>query len=244
MDSTTVSDALDKLGIPGQCLGIKPLDRSFRAAGPAFTIRYVPCGTRGGTVGDYIDDLPAGTVVALDNQGRMDATVWGDILTIVASRKNLGGTVIDGVCRDAPRAIELNYPIFARGSHMRTGKDRVAVDAMQVSISIGGVRVDPGDYMLCDWDGVVVVPRERIDQAYRRGRGSHPRRSRARRTSGHRAHATGLPRLADPRGRLEGLAMSPMSLSADLLRREFDLGSATLHEAAGKHGAPPSAIKP
>ena len=164
MDTTTVSDALDKLGIHGQCLGIKPLDRSFRVAGPAFTIRYVPCGTRGGTVGDYIDDLPAGTVVALDNHGRMDATVWGDILTIVASRKHLAGTVIDGVCRDAPRAIELNYPIFARGSHMRTGKDRVAVDAMQVSISIGGVRVDPGDYMLCDWDGVVVVPRERIEQ--------------------------------------------------------------------------------
>jgi regulator of RNase E activity RraA len=133
MDTTTVSDALDKLGIHGQCLGIKPLDRSFRVAGPAFTIRYVPCGTRGGTVGDYIDDLPAGTVVALDNQGRMDATVWGDILTIVASRKHLAGTVIDGVCRDAPR-------------------------------SIGGVRVDPGDYMLCDWDGVVVVPRERIEQ--------------------------------------------------------------------------------
>ena len=164
MDTTTVSDALDKLGIPGQCVGIKPLDPLFRVAGPAFTIRYVPCGTRGGTVGDYIDDLPAGTVVALDNQQRMDATVWGDILTIVASRKGLGGTVIDGVCRDAPRSIELKYPIFARASHMRTGKDRVAVDAMQVSISIGGVRVDPGDFLLGDWDGVVVVPKERIEQ--------------------------------------------------------------------------------
>jgi len=164
MDTTTVSDALDKLGIAGQCIGIKPLDPLFRVAGPAFTVRYVPCGTRGGTVGDYIDDLDAGTVVALDNQQRMDATVWGDILTIVASRKNLGGTVIDGVCRDAPRAIELKYPIFARASHMRTGKDRVAVDAMQVSISIGGVRVDPGDFMLGDWDGVVVVPRERITE--------------------------------------------------------------------------------
>ena len=164
MDTTTVSDALDKLGIPGQCLGIKPLDPLFRVAGPAFTIRYVPCGTRGGTVGDYIDDLPAGTVMALDNQQRMDATVWGDILTIVASRKGLGGTVIDGVCRDAPRSIELKYPIFARASHMRTGKDRVAVDAMQVSISIGGVRVNPGDFMLGDWDGVVVVPQERIEQ--------------------------------------------------------------------------------
>ena len=164
MDTTTVSDALDKLGIAGQCLGIKPLDPLFRLAGPAFTVRYVPCGTRGGTVGDYIDDLETGTVVALDNQQRMDATVWGDILTIVASRKGLGGTVIDGVCRDAPRAIELKYPIFARGSHMRTGKDRVAVDAMQVSISIGGVRVDAGDFMLGDWDGVVVVPKERITE--------------------------------------------------------------------------------
>ena len=164
MDTTTVSDALDKLGISGQCLGIKPLDPKFRVAGPAFTIRYVPCGTRGGTVGDYLDDLPAGVVVALDNQQRMDATVWGDILTVVASRKGLGGTVIDGVCRDAPRSIELKYPIFARGSHMRTGKDRVAVDAMQVSISIGGVRVDPGDFMLGDWDGVIVIPKDRISQ--------------------------------------------------------------------------------
>jgi regulator of RNase E activity RraA len=47
---------------------------------------------------------------------------------------------------------------------MRTGKDRVAVDAVQCSISIGGVRVDPGDYVLGDWDGVVVVPKERIEQ--------------------------------------------------------------------------------
>jgi 4-hydroxy-4-methyl-2-oxoglutarate aldolase len=164
MDTTTVSDALDKLGIAGQCLGIKPLDQGFRIAGPAFTIRYVPCGTHGGTVGDYIDDLPQGTVMVLDNQGRMDATVWGDILTIVATAKKLGGTVIDGVCRDAPRSIELKYPIFARGSHMRTGKDRVAVDAMQVSISIGGVRINPEDFLLGDWDGVVAIPKDRIEQ--------------------------------------------------------------------------------
>jgi 4-hydroxy-4-methyl-2-oxoglutarate aldolase len=164
MDTTTVSDALDRLGIAGQCTGIKPLDPGFRLAGPAFTIRYVPCGTLGGTVGDYIDDLEEGTVVALDNQQRLDATVWGDILTTVASRKGLGGTVIDGVCRDAPRSIELAYPIFARGSHMRTGKDRVAVDAVQCSVAIGGIRVDAGDFLLGDWDGVVVVPKACIAQ--------------------------------------------------------------------------------
>lgn len=164
MDTTTVSDALDKLNIQGQCLGIKPLDPHFRLAGPAFTVRYVPCGTHGGTVGDYIDDLPLGTIVALDNHQWVDATVWGDILTIVASRRQLGGTVIDGVCRDAPRSIELNYPIFARGSYMRTGKDRVTVDAVQCSIQIGGVRVNPGDFLLGDWDGVIAIPKERLEQ--------------------------------------------------------------------------------
>jgi len=164
MDTTTISDALDKLGIDGQCLGIKPLSPGFRMAGPAFTVRYVPCGTRGGTVGDYIDDLAEGTVVVLDNQQRVDATVWGDILTIVASRKRLGGTLIDGVCRDAPRALELGYPIFSRGNYMRTGKDRVAVEAVACSVSIGGVRVDPGDYVFGDWDGAVVVPKEKIVQ--------------------------------------------------------------------------------
>jgi 4-hydroxy-4-methyl-2-oxoglutarate aldolase len=164
MDTTTISDALDKLGIAGQCLGIAPLDPTFRMAGPAFTVRYVPCGVHGGTVGDYIDDLPEGTVVTLDNQQRVDATVWGDILTIVATRKRLGGTVIDGVCRDAPRAIEMRYPIFSRGTYMRTGKDRVAVDAVQCSVSIGGVRVNPGDLLVGDRDGVVAVPKERFEQ--------------------------------------------------------------------------------
>ncbi|MBN9429214.1 MAG: RraA family protein [Burkholderiales bacterium] len=157
MDTSTVSDALDRLGIAGQCLGIKPLSPDFRMFGPVFTLRYLPCGTRSGTVGDYIDDLPAGTIVALDNAGRLDATVWGDILTTVANRNGLAGTLIDGVCRDAPRSIELNYPIFARGNHMRTGKDRVMVDAVQCPIQIGGVRIEPGDYVLGDWDGVVAI---------------------------------------------------------------------------------------
>jgi regulator of RNase E activity RraA len=72
--------------------------------------------------------------------------------------------VIDGVCRDAPRAIEMRYPIFSRGTYMRTGKDRVAVDAVQCSVSIGGVRVNPGDLLVGDRDGVVAVPKERFEQ--------------------------------------------------------------------------------
>jgi regulator of RNase E activity RraA len=159
--TTTLSDALDRLGIAGQAFGIRPLDRGFRLAGRAFTVRTIPVAAARGTVGDYIDEVPPGAVVVLDNGGRLDATVWGDILTVMADRMGIGGTVIHGVCRDSSRSLELGYPIFSRGVYMRTGKDRVQADGMQVPISLGEVRVEPGDLLAGDADGVVVIPRAR-----------------------------------------------------------------------------------
>ena len=100
LDTTSISDALDRLGIAGQCLNIKPLDPGFRLTGRAFTILYGPAGQPPGTVGDYIDEVEPGRVVVLDNGGRENATVWGDILTLVAHQRGVAGTVIDGACRD------------------------------------------------------------------------------------------------------------------------------------------------
>jgi regulator of RNase E activity RraA len=159
-----VSDALDRLGIAGQALGIAPLDRGFRLVGRAWTVRYGPVGLDRGTVGDYIDDLGPGDVVVLDNQGRLDATVWGDLLTTTAHRRGVAGTVIDGVCRDVDRSLHLGYPIFSRGSWMRTGKDRVRVEAVGVPVAVGGVRVEPGDLLLGDGDGLVAVPAARVGE--------------------------------------------------------------------------------
>jgi 4-hydroxy-4-methyl-2-oxoglutarate aldolase len=164
LSTSGVSDALDKLGIVGQALGIAPLDRSFRLVGRAWTLRYGPVGEDRGTVGDYIDDLGPDDVVVLDNQSRLDATVWGDLLTTTAHRRGVAGTVIDGVCRDVDRSLDLGYPIFARGNWMRTGKDRVRVEATQVPVSIGGVRVEPGDLLLGDGDGLVAVPAARAEE--------------------------------------------------------------------------------
>ncbi len=155
-----VSDAMDRLGVAGQCLGIQSIARGNKMAGRAFTLKYIPCGTVKGTVGDYIDDVPPGNVVVLDNAGRLDCTVWGDILTAVAHKRGVVGTVVHGVCRDVARSFELKYPIFSRAKYMRTGKDRVQVEGINVPVSMGEVQVQPGDIVLGSDDGVVVVPKD------------------------------------------------------------------------------------
>jgi len=163
LDTTAISDAMDRLGIAGQCLNIKPLDPRFRLTGRAFTILYGPAGTPPGTVGDYIEDVPVGGVVVLDNGGRENATVWGDILTWVANRRGVAGTVIDGACRDTHLARELGYPIYSRSYSMRTGKDRIQVEAMGGPVNIGDARVNQGDILRGDADGVVAIPQAHED---------------------------------------------------------------------------------
>lgn len=163
-DTATLSDALDKLGIAGQCWRIKPRDNGFRMAGRAWTLLYGPAGNPPGTVGDYIDDVPPGSVIVLDNGGRENATVWGDILTEIAHRRGIAGTVIDGVCRDTHLCRELGYPVFSKDHWMRTGKDRVQVEATGVPVNIGDARVAPGDILVGDADGVIVIPKAHEDQ--------------------------------------------------------------------------------
>jgi 4-hydroxy-4-methyl-2-oxoglutarate aldolase len=164
LDTATLSDALDKLAIAGQCYRIKPRDPSFRMAGRAWTLLYGPAGNPPGTVGDYIDDVPPGSVIVLDNGGRDDATVWGDILTEIAHRRGIAGTLIDGICRDTHLCRTLGYPIFSKDHWMRTGKDRVQVEATGVAVNIGDARVAPGDLVKGDGDGVVVIPRTHEDR--------------------------------------------------------------------------------
>jgi len=161
LDTAGISDALDKLGIHGQALDIMPLqDYATPIVGIAFTVKYVPAGIPAGTVGDYIDDVSSENIVVIDNDGRTDCTVWGDILTQYAGIKGIKGTVIDGVCRDVNKAISDQYPVFSKGRFMRTGKDRVEVESVNQTVTIGTVRVSAGDVIIGDASGVVVVPQK------------------------------------------------------------------------------------
>ncbi|MDA8228324.1 MAG: RraA family protein [Desulfitobacterium hafniense] len=165
--TSNITDALDKLGLDGGCLDIKPIVQGARMVGTAYTVHYIPCGPVKGTVGDYIDDVNPGDVIVIDNGGRTFCTVWGDLLTLLATKKGIEGTVIDGVCRDVPTIRELKYPLFSKGHFMVTGKDRVEVDAVQIPVTVGGIKVCPGDILVGDENGVVVIPQDKADEVYK-----------------------------------------------------------------------------
>ncbi|MCG7404596.1 MULTISPECIES: RraA family protein [Caballeronia] len=162
LDTPGVSDAMDKLGLHGQALGIMPLANYAKAVvGPAYTVKYVPASNPPGTVGDFIDDVAEGDVIVLDNDGRTDCTVWGDIMTQYAGLRGIAGTVIAGVCRDVNKALGDNYPLFTAGRFMRTGKDRVQVESVNLPVGIGTARAASRDIVVADANGVVIVPRGR-----------------------------------------------------------------------------------
>ncbi len=161
LDTATLSDALDRLRIVGQCAGIKPRDTKFRLAGRAFTLQYGPAASPPGTVGDYIDDVPPGDVIALDNGGREDVTVWGDILTEIAHRRGLARHrhpwhLPGRVACVWNSAIPFTAAIIGCGP-ARTGSRSISSGT---AVDLGGVRVCAGDLLRGDADGVIGIPRD------------------------------------------------------------------------------------
>ena len=163
VSTACISDALDVQGVDGGCQGIRPLVPGLKLHGPAYTVRFEPV-TPGESApaADYIDDVPAGAVVVIDNGGRTHCTVWGDILAAVAQARGINGTVIDGAARDATDIIALRYPLFSRTAFMKSGKNRVRMSARQLPVTIGGTLVRPGDLVFGDDSGVIVVPAENL----------------------------------------------------------------------------------
>ncbi|OSN02903.1 dimethylmenaquinone methyltransferase [Lonsdalea britannica] len=171
LDTASVSDALDSLYIAGGLLGIKPQTVGKKIAGPAYTVKYEAYEPEKNTfmnAGNYIDDVPTGAIVVVDNGGRMDCTSWGNILTTKALQKKIGGTVIHGSARDIADIRKMDYPLFASNIYMVSGKNRARVIALQCALNINGVTISPGDWLFGDDNGVLVIPQERLEEVIQR----------------------------------------------------------------------------
>lgn len=164
LSTTNVSDALDFMKLPGGGLqNLKPYKSELKIFGKAFTVHYTDNIEKERTkAGAYIDRVTNEHVIIVDNNAREDSTVWGDILSRVATQKKIKGTVINGVFRDIDEIRKLDYPIFALGNYMVTGKGRVKLVATNVPLTIQGKNILPNDYIMGDENGVLFIPREHI----------------------------------------------------------------------------------
>lgn len=164
LSTPSVSDALDKIKVRCGCIGLAPIVPGKKIVGPALTVKYIPAALKMTGAGNYIDDAEEGDVIVIDNGGRTGCTAWGDILTVAALEKKLAGTIIDGVCRDVDEIMKLEYPIYTKGFYMVTGKDRIVMEAYNKPVTICDVQVNPGDIIMADQSGVLVIPREKAEE--------------------------------------------------------------------------------
>ena len=166
LSTTNVSDALDALGLKGSTYGIRPMWHTMgKVLGPAVTLKMTAAGQTKGKnhLGvRAIDAANPGDVIVVDNGGRLDTSCWGGVLATGATLKGISGVVIDGACRDVDDCVEAGFPVYARGSVVATA--RVQEEATNVMIQFGGIQVRPGDIIMGDKSGVVVVPAEMMEQ--------------------------------------------------------------------------------
>lgn len=112
-----------------------------------------------GRLTEALDQLQPLEVYIARNGGELPTAAWGEILTATAIARGASGAVIDGFHRDTTKVLAQNWPVFSRGSFAQDAAIRKAVVDYRVSIEVGGVRVEPGDLIFGDVDGVVVIPR-------------------------------------------------------------------------------------
>jgi len=167
VSTSNVADALDSLSLKGATHGITPMFDCGRILGSAVTVKITAAGlTRTPIhIGQRaIEAGKRGDVIVIDNGGRTDVSCWGGILGSAAKAKGIAGVVIDGAFRDLDELEEMSFPVFARGVVPMTGRGRIQEDAFNVLVQFGGVQVRPGDIVLGDRSGVVIIPQERADE--------------------------------------------------------------------------------
>ncbi|CAM2193672.1 RraA family protein [Paraburkholderia sp. A1RI_3L] len=166
LDTCSVSDALDRLGIAGQVTTDLPRRTSNqKIAGAVVTFRLVPAGAavrRDGPVRHLgttaIELAGAGDIIVVEQRTGIDAGCWGGILSLAAALKGIGGVIADGPVRDIDEAHEHNLPVFCRALTARTARGRVEEDSVNATVCVGGVVVRPGDLVIADGSAVVFVP--------------------------------------------------------------------------------------
>lgn len=167
LDTNTVSDALDFLGLKGATAGLRPLWNCPKIVGRASTVLLGPKGDNLPTVHlitPVVERIDSDDRVLVIAGGLEGISCWGDTLANAAVSKRVRGTVIDGFSRDIDGNASIGYPVFGRGVTMISARNRVVQIDSAVTITVAGVEVSEDDYVIADNCGTVFVPQASIEQ--------------------------------------------------------------------------------
>ena len=175
--TAVLSDVLDGLGLMSQALRsfVRPLDEATVLFGRARTGLYMPrYGVAPGedpyaTEIALVDDLEPGDVAVLACGGPTERIApWGELLTTAAMARGAAGCVTDGLVRDIRRIRDMRFPLFHGGIGPLDTKGRAKMMDRDLPVVCGGARIEPGDYVFGDADGVVAIPRAVAPEAVAR----------------------------------------------------------------------------
>lgn len=164
--TSNLSDALDRLGIRfGAVAGIVPRWGRTKVVGRAMTIRMTAAGAVPAVAHLGVDAIMAsesGDVIVVDNRGDLHHNCWGEILSMAALRKGVSGVVVDGAVRDVDACETFGFAVHARGTVPSTARGRIVQETWNVPVRLGDAPVRPGDVVVGDVNGIVVIPIERL----------------------------------------------------------------------------------
>jgi regulator of RNase E activity RraA len=167
LDTCAVSDALDSLNLKGATWGVRPQWQCPKIAGRAVTMKIKPAGLQQPTqhLGTApIEAAQPGDIIVIDNGGKLEFSCWGGLLALSAKLKGVSGVVIDGASRDIDEARELEFPVYARGVVPMTARGRVMQESYNQEIQFAGVQCHPGDLVLADGSGVIIIAKEKENE--------------------------------------------------------------------------------
>ncbi len=167
--SAMISDSLDVVGVRNNAMDIRvrALRPHMRAVGLAATVKFVPDSHYDqkdpyGAGIDFLDTLQVGEIAVVSTGGECLSAFWGELFSAAAKGRGATGVVADGPLRDTEQVAGLDFPAFGYGSRPYDYKGRMRIEAIRIPVICGGVEVHPGDGVIADSDGIVIVPAEHL----------------------------------------------------------------------------------
>ncbi|MBI3666177.1 MAG: RraA family protein [Acidobacteria bacterium] len=171
--TAVVSDSLDQLGFRHQTMReyLRPLQPSACFAGWARTLScsdlyYIPEDPYDLEI-EAVDSILPGEVVVVSTQQSKRNAPWGELLSTAARARQARGAIVDGLVRDVKKIEALGFPVFAAGIKPVDSMGRGIVTDYNLPIECGEAQVNPGDLIFADFDGVVVIPRQAVEETVR-----------------------------------------------------------------------------